>query len=545
HEVGPASDVYSLGAILYQLLTGKAPFAGATPLAIIRQVLETEPIAPSKLDPRTPPELETICLKCLEKRPERRYHSARELAEELGRFLNHEPILAKPASAWRKAWSWSLRNPWAIIGVAAVVGLVLLGFAYGLWERVKYLEGSTPSKFYDPFTVFHVMVTTFCSVLIPGLLFGRWLKGRRQRNLPVSNVQLALLAGTGLVLIAMGLWSDMIYIRLYVWKKPLFFDSPAAAEVVAACLGLPLFSCWVGGILIWQAIRRQQAHWSGSTAVEEEWLPRQALHYSTVAFTMATFANLVLFVSAAQLGIATGLFDRVLNVVGPSRDGKIVLSTFFALIALVVSTACWVYATRKVYKRPPLVSAFLGVVFVGFTVGWFTAPPYSWLPASFVFTSMLGGLVGGWVLVKWVKIRKVEAAEPEAPLVLGELFQCDRRAFAITLAGVFVTLGLLTALFSRESHVPFFAVAVWTVWNALVPVIFLAVRATTGKLRELFLSILLGLVLLDVVFAIGVPLGDESGIKSTVFLHWLATVPIGLAAGCALVYFGKIRPKAR
>ena len=80
--------------------------------------------------------------------------------------------------------------------------------------------------------------------------------------------------------------------------------------------------------MIWQAIRRQQAHWSGSTAVEEEWLPRQALHYSTVAFTMATFANLVLFVSAAQLGIATGLFDRVLNVVGPSRDGKIVLSTF-------------------------------------------------------------------------------------------------------------------------------------------------------------------------------------------------------------------------
>ncbi|MBI4324106.1 MAG: protein kinase, partial [Chloroflexi bacterium] len=115
-QVGPASDVYSIGAMLYHLLTGRAPFVGETPAATLRQAMEDEPVAPSKLNPQTPPDLETICLKCLEKRPDRRYHSARELAEELGRFLNHEPILARPASAWRKGWSWSQRHPWALVG---------------------------------------------------------------------------------------------------------------------------------------------------------------------------------------------------------------------------------------------------------------------------------------------------------------------------------------------------------------------------------------------------------------------------------------------
>jgi tRNA A-37 threonylcarbamoyl transferase component Bud32 len=138
-EIGPHSDVYSLGAILYELLTGRPPFAAATPWETICQVLQTPAVSPRKLNPDVPRDLETICLKCLEKQPQRRYHSARELAEELGRFLNHEPIHARPISLARRATFWARRHPWVITGVASlfVIGLVLVSF--GLWEETRYL----------------------------------------------------------------------------------------------------------------------------------------------------------------------------------------------------------------------------------------------------------------------------------------------------------------------------------------------------------------------------------------------------------------------
>src|SRR5207244_9116625 len=89
--------------------------------------------------PRVPADIETVCLKCLEKRPERRYASARELAEELGRFLKNEPILARPASALRKGWNWTVRHPWVLTGLASVVVLGVIGLAFGLWEENRLL----------------------------------------------------------------------------------------------------------------------------------------------------------------------------------------------------------------------------------------------------------------------------------------------------------------------------------------------------------------------------------------------------------------------
>jgi hypothetical protein len=109
-------------------------------MATMRQVMESDPVAPRKLNPAVPPDLETICLKCLEKNPARRYHSAGALAEELGRFLNHEPVQAIPVSAVRKSENWLRRHPWTLIGVASLAILVLMGMFYWQYERVRFLE---------------------------------------------------------------------------------------------------------------------------------------------------------------------------------------------------------------------------------------------------------------------------------------------------------------------------------------------------------------------------------------------------------------------
>src|SRR5262249_50214528 len=109
--VGPASDVYSLGALLYHLVTGRPPFAAETLTKLFSMITDNDPIAPRLLNPALPRDLETICLKCLEKTTARRYSSGRELAEELGRFLCDVPILARPAGQAEKLWRWCRRHP--------------------------------------------------------------------------------------------------------------------------------------------------------------------------------------------------------------------------------------------------------------------------------------------------------------------------------------------------------------------------------------------------------------------------------------------------
>ncbi len=133
-KVSRQSDVYALGATLYHTLTGRPPFQGETLADTLQEVLNTEPLAPRLLNPSVPRDLETICLKCLEKEPARRYATAQALAEELDRFLENKPIQARPVSAAGKAWKWCQRRP-ALAGLSAALVLTLMaGLTVALWQ---------------------------------------------------------------------------------------------------------------------------------------------------------------------------------------------------------------------------------------------------------------------------------------------------------------------------------------------------------------------------------------------------------------------------
>jgi hypothetical protein len=128
HEAGPAADIYALGAILYECLSGRPPFKGQTVVETLDMVRDQEPVPPSRFQVGVALDLETICLKCLRKQPEKRYASAAELADDLARWLKGEPILARPVGVGERVLKWVRRRPM----VAALLGLVFLVTAAGL-----------------------------------------------------------------------------------------------------------------------------------------------------------------------------------------------------------------------------------------------------------------------------------------------------------------------------------------------------------------------------------------------------------------------------
>jgi tetratricopeptide (TPR) repeat protein/tRNA A-37 threonylcarbamoyl transferase component Bud32 len=147
-EVGPLSDQYALGAVLYEMLTGRPPLVGTTMLETLELVKNKDPLPPSQLQPGVPRDLETICLKCLQKEPARRYASTEALIEDLHHFLAGEPIRARPISHPERAWRWCKRNP-KIAALCAVIALLLLtaGTALSaLWINRARAERATQER---------------------------------------------------------------------------------------------------------------------------------------------------------------------------------------------------------------------------------------------------------------------------------------------------------------------------------------------------------------------------------------------------------------
>lgn len=209
--IGPAADIYALGAILYEMLTGRPPFAEENPLDTLMQVLSREPSLPRQLNPRVPRGLELICLKCLAKSPSDRYSSADEVADDLERFCRGEALAVKPPNPVERLWSWTRREPALASRLAALAVFYLV-------ELLNYSLDTVPAWFHTEITLLTAAWVISSIALQQCLKFQRWsfparfLWGALDSGLMLAVLLVAdgaaspLVVGYPLLIVASGLW---------------------------------------------------------------------------------------------------------------------------------------------------------------------------------------------------------------------------------------------------------------------------------------------------------------------------------------------------
>jgi Protein kinase domain len=394
-DVGPTSDVYALGAILYELLTGRPPFRESTALATMRQVLETDPVAPRRLKADIPLDLETICLKCLEKSPAARYPSARALVEELERFQKGEPILARPAGLVQKTVGWIRRNPGTLAALTALVVVTLVFSLVYLFEENAFLRAAQADpglvraqgprqvalNVWNMITCWAVFAGIYLFLIVRAQQLGVTFKEMfNPMNLtrpiqPLSERSRRILLGAGLALIACGVVLLTTAIGAYVWED---------AAIVGAVL--PIYGAIFFGIAMfvsliqdYRLVRYGAPSTSDRRLTAEQSEPiRKALEDRNWSAAIKRYREEI---PEAGLAEATFYVNRLFDTLHAREPNRYIRAP------LPLTALNW---------KAALICALLEAVVL--TVIWFAAPPAHPVStvASFAYTFLFGvGVMAG------------------------------------------------------------------------------------------------------------------------------------------------------